>query len=102
VTLNENSITRRLERLDECIRRLKDHQDVSLATYRANWEVQDVVERNFQVAIECCTDIASHLLIGYDLRRPMDRKDVFRVLNDAGYLDSDYAETMAQMVHLRN
>jgi uncharacterized protein YutE (UPF0331/DUF86 family) len=98
VTLNENSIARRLERLDECIRRLKDQQGASLATFRANWALQDVVERNFQVAIECCTDIASHLLIGYGLQRPRDRKDVFRVLSDAGYLDSAYAETMVQMV----
>ncbi len=100
--LNESSITRRLERLDECIRRLKEQQGTSLTAYRGNWEIQDIVERNFQVAIECCTDIASHILSSYELKRPADRKDIFQVLGDAGYLAPDYADTMAQMVQLRN
>jgi uncharacterized protein YutE (UPF0331/DUF86 family) len=100
--LNENSITLRLERLDESIRRLKQRQGISLEEYRADWEAQDVVERNFQVAIECCSDIASHLLVSHGLQRPATRRDVFLVLADAGVIDAPYAETMAQMVQLRN
>jgi uncharacterized protein YutE (UPF0331/DUF86 family) len=91
-----------LGRLDESIRRLKDRQDISLTEFRADWETQDIVERNFQVAIECCTHIASHVLVSYGLQRPSARKDVFRILGDAGYLDADYAEIMVQMVQLRN
>jgi uncharacterized protein YutE (UPF0331/DUF86 family) len=82
-----------LERLDESIRRLKERQAISLAAYRTDWETQDVVERNFQVAIECCTDIASHLLVSYGLQRPSTRKDVFRILADAGYLDPECTTT---------
>ena len=99
--LNESSITQRLRRLDESIRRLKARQGISLAEYRADWEAQDVVERNFQVAIECCTDIASHFLVSRGLQRPSTRRDVFLVLGDAGLIDPSYAETMAQMVALR-
>lgn len=54
------------------------------------------------MAIECCTDIASHLIAAYSLKRPADRKDVFKVLGEAGYLDKNYARTMVQMVQLRN
>jgi uncharacterized protein YutE (UPF0331/DUF86 family) len=64
--------------------------------------VQGSVERCFQVAIECCTDIASHVLVGYGLKRPASRMDVFNVLADAGYLDRDYTGIMARMVQLRN
>jgi len=55
-----------------------------------------------QVAIECCTDIASHLLAAYGLKRPAQRRDVFRVLAETGYLEPDYAEKMVKMVQLRN
>jgi uncharacterized protein YutE (UPF0331/DUF86 family) len=60
------------------------------------------VERYFQVAIECCVDIASHIVAANELRRPADRRDVFKVLAEAGYLDEDYAATMVQMAQLRN
>jgi uncharacterized protein YutE (UPF0331/DUF86 family) len=59
-------------------------------------------ERLFQVAIECCTDIASHLLAAYGLQRPAERKGVFTVLSQAGYLDRDFGERMVEMVGLRN
>jgi len=100
--LNANSISRRLTKLDECIARLKEQQGVSLEEYRANLLVQGSVERCFQVAIECCTDIASHVLAGYELKRPGSRRDVFDSLGDAGYLDTDYAAIMGRMVRLRN
>jgi len=82
--------------------RLKEQQGISLAEYKANLLVQRSVERYFQVGIECCTDIASHVLVGYGLKRPASRRDVFRVLADAGHIDADYAGTMARMVQLRN
>ncbi len=77
-------------------------QRLSLDEYKDNQLVQSSTERYFQVAIECCTDIASHLIAAYGLKRPADRKDVFRVLGEAGYLEKDYAATMVQMVQLRN
>jgi len=100
--LNASSISLRLAKLNECIARLKEQQGISLAEYKANPLVQGSVERCFQVAIECCTDMASHLLAGYGLKRPARQRDVFKVLADAGYLDPDYAEIMARMVQLRN
>ena len=60
------------------------------------------MERCFQVAIECCTDIAGHVVAGLGLERPAHRKDLFRILGQAGYLDPDLAATMVQMVQLRN
>jgi len=43
-----------------------------------------------------------HLLAAYGLKRPARRRDVFRVLAEAGYLEPDYAEEMVKMVQLRN
>lgn len=100
--LSASSILLRLHKLDECVVRLKEQQAISLEDYRTNLLVQGSVERCFQVAIECCTDIASHVLVGYGLKRPASRRDVFNVLADAGYLDRDYAGIKARMVQLRN
>lgn len=100
--LNVKSITLRLERLDNCPEQLSDLQRLSLDEYKGNKLAQGSTERYFQVAIECCTDIASHLIAAYGLKRPADRKDVFKVLGEVGYLEENYATTMVQMVQLRN
>jgi len=91
-----------LEKLDDCLAQLKDLQRFSLDEYKDNRLAQGSTERYFQVAIECCADIASHLIAAYGLKRPADRKDVFKVLGEAGYLEKDFARTMVQMVQLRN
>lgn len=61
-----------------------------------------VVERGFQAAIECCADIASHVVSVYKLGRPIEQRDVFGKLSEAGYIDKDYGMKMGQLVVLRN
>lgn len=100
--LNVKSITQRLTKSDDLLLKLQKLQGYSWEEYKANELVQGSCERYMQVAIECCTDIASHLLAAYGLKRPAHRRDVFRVLVEAGYLERDYAERMVQMVRLRN
>ncbi len=100
--LNVKSITQRLAKLDDLLLKLQKLQPYSWEEYSANELVQGSCERYMQVAIECCTDIASHLLAAYGLKRPAQRRDVFRVLAETGYLEQDYAEKMVKMVQLRN
>jgi uncharacterized protein YutE (UPF0331/DUF86 family) len=64
--------------------------------------VQSATERLFQIGIECCVDIASHIIAGQGLKRPAYRRDVFRVLEQAGYLDTEFASQMVEMGKLRN
>ncbi|MBC8447666.1 MAG: DUF86 domain-containing protein [Chloroflexi bacterium] len=91
-----------MTKLDDLLLKLQGLQGYSSEEYQADELVQGSCERYMQVAIECCTDIASHLLAAYGLGRPTQRRDVFRVLAEAGYLEPDYAEKMVQMVQLRN
>jgi len=61
-----------------------------------------VVERNFQVAIECCADVAGQVLAELCLPRPDRRRDIFQVLTQNGLLPRDFADVMSKMVSLRN
>lgn len=56
----------------------------------------------FQIGIECCVDIASHIIAAHGLKRPAYRQDVFQVLEQAGYLDTEFASQMVEMGKLRN
>ncbi|MGQ9628979.1 MAG: type VII toxin-antitoxin system HepT family RNase toxin [bacterium] len=100
--LNARSIIARLERLDECVTRLKELGRRSLEEYLNDPVVQAATERLFQVGVEACVDIAAHIISAFGLKRPAERKDVFSVLCDSGYLERDLSEIMIKMVKLRN
>ena len=95
-------IKERVKHLHERIERLRIFQKTPQNDYLTDWFLQDAVERNFQVAIECCTDIAAYLIAVHGLKQPAERRGVFHVLSQAGWLDEDFADTMAQAVSLRN
>lgn len=91
-----------MRHLRERIERLKSLKQCTFEEYLADDKLRDAVERNFQVAIECCTDIAGHLVAKRRLRQPADRKEVFQVLAQAGLLEKSYADVMTKAVGLRN
>ncbi len=55
-----------------------------------------------QVAIECCIDLANHIIATERLRIPQDYRDSFKVLNEAGILPNDFTATMQEMASFRN
>lgn len=102
MTLNVRSIRLRLRKLEQYIAELEKQQELELDEFSDDFTVQLAVERALQAAIECCSDIASHLVTTYGLGQPEAQRDLFQVLARMGYLDAGYADTMSDMVSLRN
>ena len=100
--LNASSIKIRLQKLERYISELERLQSLTLATFRSDFTAQLAAERAFQAAIESCTDIASHVVSVYNLGRPEVQRDLFRLLADAGYLRPAFADTLGDLVALRN
>jgi len=57
---------------------------------------------HFVVAIECCIDIANHIIASGKLRIPRDTADSFVVLVEAGICPTDLAEPLKAMARFRN
>lgn len=55
-----------------------------------------------QVAIECCVDIANHLIARNNWRAPRSYADSFSVLAENGVLPEDFLDTTRRMVGIRN
>jgi len=55
-----------------------------------------------QVAIECCLDMANHIIATESLRSPRDYADAFVVLGEAGIVPAEFVPTLQQMARLRN
>jgi uncharacterized protein YutE (UPF0331/DUF86 family) len=55
-----------------------------------------------QVCIECCLDIAHHIIADEGFRTPTSYYDTFVVLSENEVLPDDFLPTLRQMVSFRN
>jgi uncharacterized protein YutE (UPF0331/DUF86 family)/predicted nucleotidyltransferase len=81
---------------------LREKAQTSKEEYLQSRDVQAIVERRLQTAIESCLNIGNHLIARLGLRPPQDYGDVFRILRDADILPSECAEAMVDMARFRN
>ena len=70
--------------------------------YRDRRQERDVVEREFQTAIEACIDIGEMLLRSHDGAVPDTNAAVFRELASSGTITDETADRMARAAGLRN
>lgn len=70
--------------------------------YRRQDDLQDIVERNFQIAIEAIVDLANHLISTRGYRQPRSNVDVFVVLAEEGIIDQSFAQNMGDWVRFHN
>lgn len=75
---------------------------LTLAEYQSDREQRDVVEREFQTAIEACIDIGEMLLVSREEPIPDTNAEVFERLAETGVLDDETGDRMARAAGLRN
>lgn len=92
----------KLGTVETYLRGLEEKQDCPEDKYLRDRDVQDIVERRFHKAIQCCLDIASHIVAAEGFREPDDYGDLFRVLEEEGVLASNTAGKMVEMAGFRN
>jgi len=88
-------IEARLARLEEAV-------GVSLADYRGDRDLQDIVERNFEIMIQACIDLGLHVLADEPRAVPDSAREVFGALGEAGFLDGELAGRLESMAGFRN
>ena len=55
-----------------------------------------------QVSIECCLDVANHIISSEKLRAPRDYSDSFLVIQEEGLIASELGDKLRQMAKFRN
>jgi len=100
--VNREIIQRRLSKLEQSLRKLKDLSCVSLEDYLKSEAIQDRVERNLQIAAQACIDIGSHVVADREYRTPSGYGDIFNILQEEGLLPGELAGAMKQVAGFRN
>ncbi len=55
-----------------------------------------------QISIECCLDVANHIIASEHLRAPRDYADSFMVIEEAGLVPPELGQRLRQMAKFRN
>jgi len=75
--------------VQERVRRLSIFTGLSFESYLKDLTTRDAVERNIEVAIQACIDIARIIIKLEGLREPEDNKGVFVVLAENDIISED-------------
>jgi uncharacterized protein YutE (UPF0331/DUF86 family) len=95
-------VLRKIADLEVYGEQLRAYREVTPDEYRRDWRVQRIIERTLQIAIECCVDMASHVIADRRLRVPATYAETYEVLAEAGLLDTPRREAMVRMAGFRN
>lgn len=100
--VDRQTVERRLFKLEQSLRKLKELSKVSWDEYIKDEGIRDRVERNLHIAAQICIDIGSHVIADREYRAPQGYGDIFAVLMEEGLLPKDLADTMKQIAGFRN
>jgi uncharacterized protein YutE (UPF0331/DUF86 family) len=98
------TIEKKINLVQDRVKRLKKlSADMdSFSEYQTSPDVKDIAERNLQVTIEGCLDIAKIVISSKELPEPKDNKGVFTVLAEAGILSDASLKFLVPMAGTRN
>ena len=98
------TIEKKIKAVQDRVKRLEQLSDTlsSFDKYQASPDVKDIAERNIQVAIEGCLDIAKIVISSKELAEPRDNKGVFTILAEAGILSDESIKFLVPMAGTRN
>lgn len=96
-----NGIGRRLDELSERLARLRPLTAKTRADF-ADPYLRDIVERNLEVAAQCCIDISNRIIALEGARRPADYFEVILALGELGVMPADFGRHLAPLSGFRN
>ena len=84
------------------LRRIKEKGGGDLEAFLSDLDRQEVISFNLHLAIENCTDLAAHIISEEGLGVPGSASEMFYLLEDNGYINTQLTEKMIKAVGLRN
>ena len=100
--VDEEKVEKRLLKLEEAVRKLKEIAQFPEEEYHQNEGLRDRTERNLHIAAQACIDIANHIIADKGYRTPQGYADSFEVLMEEGIIPSDLAAKMKMIAGFRN
>lgn len=95
-------ITDKFGQLDEFLTILKGMRKTPLDRFLRDKILIGSAKYYLQVSVECCLDIANHIIAAEGFRAPKDYADSFKVLEEHDVFDEHLGMKLRQMAKFRN
>jgi uncharacterized protein YutE (UPF0331/DUF86 family) len=100
--ISAERIIDKFQQLDEFLSTLKGIRKTPLTEFLNDRIIIGATKYYLQVSIECCLDVANHLIASEGFRAPKDDADSFKVLQETGVFGEELGMKLRQMAKLRN
>ena len=97
-----SGIERRLDELNERLARLEALRNKARSEFDADPYLRDIVERNLEVAAQCCLDICHRVISIEKALKPRDCREAFLRMSELGVLPPEFARKLAPIAGFRN
>jgi len=95
-------IERRLDELSERLARLQPLRGKARFEFDGDPYLRDIVERNLEIAAQCCIDICHRIISLEGARKPVDYYDAILSMGELGVLPPEFASHLAPLAGFRN
>jgi uncharacterized protein YutE (UPF0331/DUF86 family) len=100
--VDERVVEARLRKLNAYVAGLRRFRQVTRKEYLSNDDLQAIVERRLQLAIQVCLDLANYIIAEGRLAVPEREENVFLTLARHGVIAQALAERVKAMTRFRN
>lgn len=97
-----SGIERRLDELSERLARLKPLQVKSRDEFSEDAYLRDIVERNLEVAAQCCIDLSHRIIAIEQAVKPRDYYEAILQMGELGVVPVSFARQLAPIAGFRN
>ncbi len=99
--LDKTLVEKKLNLLKHEINKI-ENMDITLEHILEDEDVQDMLDRRMERAIESCIDVSTHLAAGLELPRQEYAADIFLLLGKKKIISPEVAEKFTGVVGFRN
>lgn len=82
--------------------RLQPFKDRARTEFDRDPYLKDIVERNLEIAAQCCIDISHRIISLENARKPADYREAILRLGELDVLPADFARHLAPVASFRN
>lgn len=97
-----NGMERRLDELHQRLTRLEDLAERSREDFARESDLRDIAERNFEIAVQCCIDIANRIISLEGAEKAADYYSSIMRLAELEVIPAELARSLAPMTGFRN
>ncbi len=95
-------IENRIKKLQDYLEKLVELKNINKNKFISDFRNSNSAKYLLQVSIECCLDIANHIIASEKFRNPDDYADSFRVLNEQKIVPDSLIDKLIEMAKFRN